>query len=52
MSFKRSHVSLCSESSEDGITTLIWDREDFMELAFKPSLKDFPGGICRVSGEW
>lgn len=52
MSFKISHISLCYESSDDEITTLIWDTEDFMELAFELSLKDFPGGICRVFGEW
>lgn len=45
---KRSHISLWYESSEDGVITLIWDRKDFMELAFKLSLKGFPGGICRV----
>lgn len=45
VTFKRSHISLSYESSEDGIIAFIWDREDFMELAFKLSLKDFPGGI-------
>ena len=38
---KISYVSLRYESSEDVITTLIWGREELMELALKLSLRIF-----------